>query len=52
MKSSQRRSSKLPAANPLAPLTDAQAAFAVVLGQCLAKEWIRLTVRSPGINHE
>lgn len=43
MKSSQRRSLKLPAANPLAPLTEAQTAFATVLGQCLAKEWMRRT---------
>ena len=46
MKSRQRRSSKLPAANPVAPLTEAQTAFAVVLGQCLAKEWMRLTIRT------
>ncbi|MCX7422126.1 MAG: hypothetical protein NT013_21650 [Planctomycetia bacterium] len=47
MKSRQRRSSKLPAANPVAPLTEAQTAFAAVLGQCLAKEWIRQTGKSP-----
>ncbi len=47
---SQRRSSKLPAANPPMLLTEAQTAFAVVLGQCLAKEWLRRTApRQPSV---
>lgn len=47
MKSSQRKSPGLPAGKPPVPLTEAQMAFAVVLGQCLTKEWIRLSVRPP-----
>ncbi len=46
MKPSQRKSPGLPAGKPPVPLTEAQTTFAVVLGQCVAKEWIRLSVRS------
>lgn len=47
MKPSQRKSPGVPAAKPPVPLTEPQTNFAVVLGQCLAKEWIRLSARSP-----
>lgn len=42
MKPSQRKSPGVPAGKPPVPLTEAQTTFAVVLGQCLAKEWMRL----------
>ena len=49
MKHRQRRLSKSPDASRPVPLTEAQQAFAVVLGQCLAQEWRRQPARPPRI---
>ncbi len=53
MKRSQRRFSKSSDASRPAPLTEAQRAFAVVLGPCLVKEWVRQSVpRSPSVGND
>ena len=47
MKHRQRRLSKSPNVSQPVPLTEAQTAFGTILGQCLAKEWQRLSARPP-----
>ena len=47
MKLTQNRIPKLSTADLTRPLTEAQSAFSLVLGQCLVKEWMPLTIRTP-----